>query len=45
MLAALLNHRQDANFKVIFSEDSEEEWFALKSFLEVILKAKVSDIQ
>ena len=42
---ALLNPRQDANFKAIFSEDSEEGRLALKSFLEAILNAKVSDIQ
>ena len=42
---ALLNPRYDANFKAIFSEDSEEGHLALKSFLEAILNAEVSDIQ
>ena len=42
---ALLNPRYDANFKAIFSEDSEEGRLALKSFLQAVLNAQVSDIQ
>ncbi|MDE7383334.1 MAG: Rpn family recombination-promoting nuclease/putative transposase [Treponemataceae bacterium] len=42
---ALLNPRYDANFKAIFTEDSDEGRLALKSFLQAILNTEVSDIQ
>lgn len=42
---ALLNPRLDSNFKALFTDNSDSARKALKSFLESILEAKVSNIQ
>ena len=42
---ALLNPRYDAIFKALFTDNSPQSRFALQSFLEAILDAKVSDIK
>ena len=42
---ALLNPRYDANFKAIFTDSSPDGSLALKSFLEAVLNAEVSEIQ
>ena len=42
---ALLNPRYDAIFKALFTDNSPQSRFALQSFLEAILDAKVSDIR
>ena len=42
---ALLNPRLDANFKALFTHNSPESRRALKSFLEAVLGAKVSNIE
>lgn len=42
---ALLNPRCDAIFKTLFTHNSDEGRLALKSFLEAVLEAKVSDLR
>lgn len=42
---AMLNPRCDAIFKALFTDNSAEGQTALKSFLEAVLTAKVSDIR
>ncbi len=42
---ALLNPRNDATFKTLFTSESKESRLALKSFLEAILEVQVHDIR